>query len=81
MGDVDAAALIQNAAVGVEDIDMASQQVSFDNILTNIINLTQVQCNIFVEQGFLMVNDLTVVDDEAMLDVSRLWAISRVQEE
>jgi hypothetical protein len=41
MGDVDDAAMMQNAAVPVQDIDMALQQVSFDNILMDIINLTQ----------------------------------------
>jgi hypothetical protein len=38
LGDVDDAAMMQNAAVAVQDIDMASQQVSFDNILMDIIN-------------------------------------------
>jgi hypothetical protein len=39
LGDVDDAAVMQNAAVPVQvqNIDVVSQQVSFDNILTDII--------------------------------------------
>jgi hypothetical protein len=43
MDDVNDAAMKQNAAVPVQDTVMASQQVSFVNILTDIINLMQVQ--------------------------------------
>jgi hypothetical protein len=65
LGDADDAAVMQNAVVPVQvqNIDVVSQQVKFDNILTDIIKLTQVQRDKFVEQGFLTVNDLTIVDE------------------
>jgi hypothetical protein len=55
------------ASVGITAVLLARQQ-DFDLVLNSVIGTTQAQINHFNDEGFSTIDDLTLIDEETLLD-------------
>jgi hypothetical protein len=56
------------AAVAAQAIH-AQLQADFMNVLINVVRLTAAQANLMNQEGFLIGDDLTFIDEETLLEV------------